>query len=137
VSELAFFPATIRIDMDKIVKITIFVGMLFLISFVTISLKDRWEREQEYCSSCVPVIVDTYAKKYDAGGVELLSRETSTEEISKLAQDTQAALENDYCFKKCTKGRNAREAYEKRSAVVDAYIKQIDIVSTNRKLGLR
>jgi len=120
-----------KINMDKTIKISIIVGMLFLIIFVIIFFKDRWDKEQEYCSSCIPIIVDAYAKKYDSGGVELLSRETSTEEIYKLAQDTQTALENDYCFRKCTKDRN------KKNAVIDAYLKQIVVTRANRKAGLR
>ncbi|HAJ57553.1 MAG TPA: hypothetical protein DCL35_07280 [Candidatus Omnitrophica bacterium] len=120
--------------MDKIVKISIIIGMLFLIISTVVFLKDSWSKGQEYCDSCIPMIVDTYAKKYDSGGVELLSRKTSTEEISKLAHDTQKALENDYCFKKCIKGFSY---YKKRDAVIDAYIKQIAVIRANRKSGLR
>jgi hypothetical protein len=126
-----------EVNINKMVKVSIIIGMLFLIIFIIVFLKDRWDKEQEYCNSCIPIIVDAYAKKYDSAGVELLSRETSVEEIRKLAQDTQTALENDYCFRKCTKDRNRGDAYKKRNAVIDAYVKQIDIIRANIKARLR
>ena len=118
-----------KFDIDKVAKISTIIGMSLLSIFVIIFIIDKIKTEREYCSSCIPKIVDTYAEKYVSEGIACIrSDKCNSEKIHEIAKETQEAFTSNPCFVKCTRSKNPLETIKKREPIMDAYLKKIDVL---------